>query len=276
MRTLVVLFAAGLFSGCVTTAAAPGSAATPAAVWKWAGAEVAIVGRPAGVVFEREGAPMTAGSPRRERLTARCLSCVPIAHIEFEATTPVVPYELNAGIAEVITAQVVFPAEGTWAFEPFAGQITARAATSSQPAVVIVRPWSAPLSADCGPPQIERAVTSLAQAFNTGDPSGLGRALNPGVDFSITAAPLAPFVTQKRDEVGDHIRARFLAGERIYPYLVYAGAVGNSAVDLAIYFVRIAPDLPPSASGYRRAFAGSRLSCSDLLLARFNADLLRD
>lgn len=90
--------------------------------------------------------------------------------------------------------------------------------------------------------------------------------------------PLATFATKKRDEVGDYIRTRFLAGETIHPYLVYAASVGDNAVDLTVYFVRNAPDLPSGSRGhsYRRAAAGSRLFCSDLLLLRFNAGLLGD
>jgi hypothetical protein len=66
-----------------------------------------------------------------------------------------------------------------------------------------------------------------------------------------------------------------MAGERVYPYLVYAASVGDDAIDLSLYLVRQASDLS-SALGDRRAFAGSRLWCSDLLLLRFNTQLMND
>jgi hypothetical protein len=80
-------------------------------------------------------------------------------------------------------------------------------------------------------------------------------------------------VTSARDAVVAFARTRSAAGERLYPDLVYAAGAGDGAVDLGIYLVRQAPDLP-SPLGYRTAFAGSRLQCADLLLRRFNADLI--
>lgn len=110
-------------------------------------------------------------------------------------STPAVAYELNAGIAETITAQVVFPVEGTWTFEPFGGQIPVRAADSTLPPVLIVRPSSASLAPNCGPAQIKAAITSLTRAFNAGDLEQLASALQPSADFSMSGAPLGPFAT---------------------------------------------------------------------------------
>lgn len=209
---------------------------------------------------------------------ARCADCSLATLLELDATTPAVKYELDPGIAESINATVVFPAAGTWTFEPFGGQIAVRSPTSMQPPVVVVRRWSDPLTADCGAKQIENAVARFAQAFNSGSPADLTQALNPLVDFSMQGEPLPTFVTKNRDEVGDYVRTRFLAGETIYPYLVYAASNGDNSIHLAVYFVRNAPDLPRGSKGhrYRRAAAGSRLFCYDLLLLRFNAGLMSD
>jgi len=153
-----------------------------------------------------------------------------------------------------------------------------RSPTSTQPPVVVVRRWSKPLSADCGARQVENAVARLAQAFNSGSAEELSQSLNPLVDFSMQNESLPNFASKVRDEVGAYVRTRFLAGEAIDPYLVHAASIGDNAIDLMVYFVRNAPDLPSSHSGYsyRRAAAGFRLFCYDLLLLRFNAGLMSD
>ena len=278
--SVAAVLAAAILAGCSTPAPSPAVVATPEseAMWRWTGPEVALVGRTSAVVFERAG-PLEAIAPvKRVRITARCADCSPAASLVFDATTPAVKYELDPGIAESINATVVFPTEGTWTFDPIGGQITVRSPMSTQPPVVIVRPWSTPLTADCGAKQVENAVARLAQAFNSGSPGDLAQSLNPLVDFSMHNEPLPTFATKKRAEVGDYIRTRFMAGETIHPYLVHAASIGDNAIDLMVYFVRNAPDLPSSNSGhsYRRAAAGSRLFCYDLLLLRFNADLLSD
>ncbi|HJW49892.1 MAG TPA: hypothetical protein VJ726_10785, partial [Candidatus Limnocylindria bacterium] len=112
----------------------------------------------------------------------------------------------------------------------------------------------------------------------SGSPGDLVHSVNPLVDFSMQNESLPSFASKRRDEVGDYIRTRFIAGETIHPYLVHAASIGDNAIDLMVYFVRNAPDLLSSNSGhsYRRAAAGSRLFCYDLLLLRFNAGLLSD
>ena len=274
------MLAFAILAGCGTPASGPAAVATPEneAGWRWTGPEVALVGRSSAVVFERPGALEAIAPAKSVRIKARCADCSPEARLEFDARTPAVKYELDPGIAESINATVVFPAEGTWTFEPFGGQITVRSPTSTQPPVVVVRPWSQPLTADCGAKQVENAVARFAQAFNSGSPGDLAQSLNPLVDFSMVSEPLPNFVTKKREEVGDYVRTRFIAGETIHPYLVHAASIGDNAIDLMVYFVRNAPDLPSGSKGhsYRRAAAGSRLFCHDLLLLRFNADLFSD
>jgi len=275
---MVAVLALAILLGCGTPALRPAAVATPEseAGWRWEGAPVALVGRTVGVAFERAGARVVSVPPKSVRITARCADCLSTAPLEFDVTTPAVQYELDPGIAEAIVATVVFPAEGTWSFEPLGGQITVRSPTSTQPPVVVVRPWSTPLTADCGAKQVERAVARFAQAFNSGTPADLAHSLNPLVNFSVTEP--VPFATKKRDEVGDYVRTRFLAGETIHPYLVYAASIGANAVELLVYYVRKAPDLPTGTSGhsYRRAAAMSQLFCDDLLLLRFNAGTLSD
>jgi len=78
---------------------------------------------------------------------------------------------------------------------------------------------------------------------------------------------------RQSQHVRDKIRAPACAHETPAS-LVYAASRGETVVDLAVYFVREAPDLPSTSSAYWLAFAGSRLSCQDLLLVRFNAALL--
>jgi hypothetical protein len=273
------LLAVAFLTGCGTPAPRSAAAPTPEseAGWRWAGAPVTLLGRPTGVVFEREGALEPKAPIKTIRITARCVGCASAARLEFDAATPAVKYELDPGIAESITASVTFPTEGTWTFEPLGGQLIVRSPTSAQPPLVVVRPWSVPLNADCGPKQVADVFARFAQAFNTGSPADLAQSMNHAVDFSMTGEPLPQFVTKKRDEVGDYVRDRHAAGETIHPYLVYAATRGDSAVDLSVYFVRKAPDLPSvSGRGYRYAGAGSRLFCYDLLLLRFNADLLGD
>jgi hypothetical protein len=280
MRLSVVVLALAFLAGCATPAARPTVLATPEseAGWRWTGPEVALVGRTSAVVFERAGVVEAIAPAKSVRVRARCADCQPATLLEFDATTPVVKYELDPGIAESINGTVVFPAEGIWTFEPFGGQITLRSPTSMEPPVVVVRPWSKPLNADCGAKQVENAVARFAQAFNSGNPDGLERSLNHVVDFSMHSEPLPNFATKKREEVGNYIRNRFIAGETIHPYLVYAASIGDNAIDLMVYFVRNAPDLPSGSRGhsYRRAAAGSRLFCYDLLLLRFNAALMSD
>jgi hypothetical protein len=277
--SVAALFALAILVACDTPATRPATAATPqSGAWQWAGPEVALVGRSSAVVFERAGAVEAIAPPKSVRIKARCADCSPATLLDFDATTPAVKYELDPGIAESINATVVFPAAGIWIFEPFGGQIIVRSPNSTQPPIVIVRPWSKPLTADCGAKQVENAVARFAQAFNSGSPGGLAQSLNPLVDFSMISEPLPSFATKKREEVGDYIRARFIAGETIHPYLVYAASIGDNAIDLMVYFVRNAPDLPPGSLGhsYRRAAAGSRIFCDDLLLLRFNAGLFSD
>lgn len=278
--SLAVLLALAILVGCDTPASRPSAVATATteAGWRWTGPEVALVGRTSAVVFERPGAVEAIARARSVRIKARCADCSPPAMLEFDANTPAVKYELDPGIAESINAIVVFPAEGNWTFEPFGGQITVRSPTSTEPPVVVVRPWSRPLTADCGAKHVENAVARFAEAFNSGRPADLAQSLNPVVDFSVHSEPLPTFVTEERGEVGDYIRTRFLAGETIHPYLVYAASNGDNSIHLAVYFVRNAPDLPSGSKGhsYRRAVAGSRLFCYDLLLLRFNAALLGD
>ena len=278
--SVTAVLAVAVLAGCATTASPPAAVATPEseAGWRWTGPEVALVGRSSSVVFERAGQVEAIAPAKRVRITARCAACSPTALLEFDAATPAAKYELDPGIAESINATVVFPAAGTWTFEPVGGQITVRSPTSTQPPVVIVRPWSKPLTADCGAKQVENAVAHLAQAFNSGSTGDLARSLNPLVDFSMQNESLPSFASKKRDEVGAYIRTRFIAGETIHPYLVHAASIGDNAIDLMVYFVRNAPDLPSGNSGhsYRRAAAGSRLFCYDLLLLRFNAGLLSD
>jgi hypothetical protein len=280
MRLSAALLFVAVLSGCAAPADRPAAVATaePASGWRWTGPEVALVGRNSGVVFERAGAVEAIAPAKTVRIKARCVDCSPPSTLEFDAVTPTVKYDLGPGIAESINATVVFPAAGTWAFEPLGGQVTVRSPTSTQPALVVVRPWSKPLSADCGAQQIENAVSRFARAFNSGSPGDLAQSLNPLVDFSVHGEPLAVFATKDRKDVGDYIRARFLAGETIHPYLVHAASIGDNAIDLMIYFVRTAPDLPPGSKGhsYRRAAARSRLFCYDRLLLRFNAALLSD
>jgi hypothetical protein len=278
--SVAALLAVAILAGCSTPASSPAAVATPEseAGWRWTGLEVALVGRSFAVVFERAGAVEAIAPAKSVRIKARCADCSPAASLEFDANTPAVKYELDPGIAESINATVVFPAEGIWTFEPFGGQIMVRSPTSTQPPVVIVRPWSKPLTADCGAKQVENAVARFAQAWSSGSPGDLAQSLNPLVDFSMVSEPLPNFATKKREAVGDFIRTRFIAGETIHPYLVHAASIGDNAIDLMVYFVRSAPDLLSSNSGhsYRRAAAGSRLFCDDLLLLRFNADLLSD
>jgi hypothetical protein len=280
MRLSAIALAVAFLAGCSTSGSRPDAFATPEseAGWRWSGPEVALVGRSSAVIFERPG-PVDANAPAKSvRIKARCANCAPATLIEFDVATPAVKYELDPGVAESSNATVVFPAEGNWAFEPLGGQITVRSPTSTQPPVVIVRSGSTALTPDCGPTQIENAVARYAHAFNAGRPDDLAAALNPVVDFSVTGEPLPTFATKQRGEVGDYIQSRFLAGERIHPYLVYAHSIGANAVDLLVYFVRSAPDLSRGTNGYgyRRAAAGSRLFCDDLLLLRFNAGLLSD
>ena len=278
--SVAAVLAVAILAGCSTTASPPAAVATPEseAGWRWTGPEVALVGRASAVVFERAGQVEAVAPPKRVPIKARCADCSPTALLEFDATTPAVKYELDPGIAESINATVVFPAEGTWTLEPIGGQIAVRSPTSTQPPVVIVRPWSKPLTADCGAKQVENAVARLAQAFNSGKPGDLVYSLNALVDFSMQNESLPSFASKKRDEVGAYIRTRFIAGETIHPYLVHAASIGDNAIDLMVYFVRNAPDLPSGSKGhsYRRAAAGSRLFCDDLLLLRFNAGLLSD
>jgi hypothetical protein len=278
--SVTALFALAIVAGCGTPDPRPAAVATPESEggWRWTGTEVALVGRSTAVPFEREGVPDVTVPSRTVRMKARCVACSSTAPIEFVAAPPTIPYELDPGIAEAIVGSVVFPAEGIWSFEPFGGQITVRSPTSTQPPLVVVRPWSNPLTADCGAKHVENAVARFAQAFNSGRPGDLAQALNPLVDFSMHSEPLPMFVTKERDRVGDFIRTRFLAGETIHPYLVYAASNGDNSIHLVVYFVRNAPDLPSGSKGhsYRRAAAGSRLFCDDLLLLRFNADLLSD
>lgn len=284
-RLPILLAAVGLVSVLVVTGVSVealrtgGERPTPETdAWRWAGPEVALAGRTSGVIFERAGPVVTNAPAKTMRIRARCVGCASAALLEFDAVTPAVRYELNPGIAESINASVVFPAEGTWSFEPFGGQIIVRSPTSTQPPVVVVSPGSQAFTADCGTTQIENAVARYAQAFNAGRPSDLAQSLNPAVDFSVSGQPLATFAAKTRDAVGDYIRTRYLAGETIYPYVVYAHSIGANAVDVLVYFVRMAPDLPSSSGGYgyRRAAAVSQLFCDDRLLLRFHAGLLSD
>jgi hypothetical protein len=280
MRSAAVLLAFAFLAGCATPASRSAAEPTPEseAGWLWAGAPVALLGRPTGVVFQRAGAVDPSAPAKSVRITARCFGCASTARLEFDAATPAVKYELDPGIAESINASIILPAEGTWTFEPLGGQVAVRSPTSAQPPVVIVRPWSTPLTSDCGARQIENAVARFAQAFNAGRPDDLVQSLNHLVDFSITGVPLPTFATTRRDEVRGYVRTRFLAGETIHPYLVYAASIGANAIELLVYYVRQAPDLPRPTTGYgyRRAAAMSQLFCDDLLLLRFNADLLGD
>ena len=278
MRISVFVFVVAALAGCGAPPAGSVAAATAEseAGWRFAGGDAALVGRSSGIAFERPGPRPVTAKNTTARIKAHCGGCPSPASFEFDAASPAVPYELDAGIAESIVASVVFPAEGIWNFEPLGGQITVREPTSTKPPVVVVRPWSVALTPDCGPKQIEDVFTRFAQAFNGGSPGALAQALNPLVDFSMTGAPLSTFATRNRSDVGDYVRMRSLAGETIHPYLVYAASIGDNAVDLAVYFVRKAADLPSAGGGYRRAFAGARLNCADLLLLRFNADLMRD
>jgi hypothetical protein len=280
MRLSAALLATLVLTGCGTPESRPAAVASPESEvgWRFTGTEVALVGRSTAVPFEREGVQDANAPSRTVRMKARCAACSSTAPVEFVATAPTIPYELDPGIAEAIVGSIVFPAEGIWSFEPLGGQITVRSPTSAQPPLVVLRPWSNPLTADCGAKHVENAVARFAQAFNSGTPGDLAQALNPLVDFSMRSEPLPTFVTKERDQVGDYIRTRFLAGETIHPYLVYAASNGDNSIHLAVYFVRNAPDLPSGSKGhsYRRAVAGSRLFCYDLLLLRFNADLLSD
>jgi hypothetical protein len=264
-------------AACSAPAAAPGTLATEANGdhWRWAGSPVALVGRPTGLAFERDGPPVSNAASKTIRVEARCVGCSSATRLELDLTSPVPRYELDPGVAEAIVGTAVFPTEGVWRIEPLGGELIVRSPTSTQPPVVVVRPWSVPLAADCGPKQIEGAVASFARGFNAASSTELAQALSDQVDFSMTGDPLPTFATHARDEVVNYARARSLAGEQVYPYLVYAASIGDNAVDLIVYFVRQAPDIP-SVRGYRTAAAGSRLLCSDLLLLRFNAGTLKD
>lgn len=275
-----LLLTVALLAGCGLPAAAPGPVATPAGAdqWRLAGPPVALVGRPTGVVFERDGVPVGNLAATAIRVEARCISCSPTVRLAFEAKTPDPRYELDPGVAEAISGIAEFPMEGLWRFEPVGGELIVRSPTSTEPPVVVVRPASVPLSATCGPKQVEQVVATFARGFNAASAVELAQALNRLVDFSMTGEPLPTFSTHTRDDVVNYASERTRAGERVYPYLVYAASIGDNAVDLSVYFVRNAPDLPTGSRGfsYRRAFAGSRLFCSDLLLLRFNAALLDD
>jgi hypothetical protein len=264
-------------AACGAPAAAPGNLVTPdnGDRWRWAGPPVALAGRPSGLAFERDGPLVGTAASTNIRIKATCVGCASAASVDIDLTSPIPRYELDPGVAEAIVATAVFPVEGVWRFAPLGGELIVRSPTSTQPPVVVVRPWSVPLTADCGSKQIENALANFARGFNTASSADLARALNHQVAFSIAGEPLSAFATHARDEVVNYARARNLAGERVYPYLVYAASIGDNAVDLMVYFVRQAPDLP-SVRGYRTAAAGSRLFCSDLLLLRFNADTLND
>lgn len=264
-------------AACGAPASAPGNLASPANNdnWRWAGPPVALAGRPSGLAYERDGPLVGTTGSKNIRIKATCVGCASAASVDIDLRSPIPRYELDPGVAEAIVGTAVFPVEGLWRFEPLGGELIVRSPTSTKPPVVVVRQWSVPLTAECGAKQIENALANFARGFNTASSTELALALNHQVSFSIAGEPLSAFATHARDEVVNYARARNLAGERVYPYLVYAASIGDNAVDLIVYFVRQAPDLP-SVSGYRTAAAGSRLFCSDLLLLRFNADTLND
>lgn len=272
------LLALAFLVSCSAPPGVPGVVASPAAdeQWRLAGPHVALLGRPTGVAFERDGPVVATIEPRSIRVEARCVNCTPEARLEIDLASPVPPYELGPGVAEAIVARgIVFPAEGEWTFEPLGSGLRVRSPTSTEPPVVILTNGSAQLAADCGTSEVATVVADLARAFNEADAAGLARVLREPTDFSMTGEPLETFATHSRDEVASYALARTSAGQRWYPYLVQAGAHVDNSIDLAVYLVRQAPDLP-SANGYRRVFAGSRLACRDLRLVRFNAAVLSD
>ena len=170
MRISVFVFVVAALAGCGAPPAGSVAAATAEseAGWRFAGGDAALVGRSSGIAFERPGPRPVTAKNTTVRIKAHCGGCPSPASFEFDAASPAVPYELDAGIAESIVASVVFPAEGIWNFEPLGGQITVREPTSTKPPVVVVRPWSVALTPDCGPKQIEDVFTRFAQAFNGG------------------------------------------------------------------------------------------------------------
>lgn len=239
------------------------------AQWRWAGPPVTLTGHMTTLVFERVGIPSGNATSRTIRIDARCVDCPATARLQFDATTPGRQYQRNPDVAEAVMARVDFPAEGTWTFAPIGLELDVRAPTSTRPPVVVLR-GSVPLPANCGSNEIRTVIARFSQAFNAANPTDLAELLDQHVDFSMTGPPLPKFVTQQRDEVSGYARSRTAAGERIYPYLVYAATYRGSPVDVGVYFVRHAPDLP-GPDGYQRAYAGSLLRCEDLRLLRFNA-----
>lgn len=242
--------------------------------WRWIGTPVALVGRPVSVSFYRHGTPPITPQQRTVDIVVKCADCAPLAQLDVRLVSRPAS-ELEPGHAEGITARVSFPAEGRWVFEPLGGELIVRSPTSTEPPVVVVADGSAQLRPGCGTSEVAQVVANFASAFNAADPAQLAQIFREQTDFSMTGEPLEKFVTQGRDAVAEHARARTLAGERLFPYFVQAGANADNSVDLGVYLVRQAPELP-SVNGYRRVFAGSRLSCADLHLLRFNADVLDD
>jgi hypothetical protein len=276
MRPIALLLALALGAACAPVTDAPGAAVPDAERWRLgAGAHpAAIVGLPAGIVFDREGVPVPNAPPRTVRIKARCLNCPSGIGLEFDARTPEPPWELDPGIAEAIRSFVVFPHTGTWIFEPVGVQLLVRSPTSTDPPVVAVRPWSGPMPPGCEVDRIADVLVRLAQAYQAG--GELAKVLDPLVSFSMSGPPQPTFRTRSRDAVVKYVHRRSSVGERVYPYVVYAADTGANAVELAVYFVRAAPDLPNARDGFRQAVAGARMHCADGLLLRFNADLLGD
>jgi hypothetical protein len=208
-------------------------------------------------------------APRSLGIELHCAGCS-VSPLKAQLQ-PALPAETDPDVVEVLASgEVTFPAPGTWTLEPLGVDIHVRSPTSNDPPLVEIRSWSQPLPSGCSASSIAAAVSALASGANRGEGDALAQVLASDIDLSLAGGSLPTMTAHGRSDAIALLSARQKAGERLYPFLVYAASgpqTGSGLVDLAISVIRDAPDLGTQ----RLALAGSALRCTDGMFLRFNA-----
>ena len=177
-------------------------------------------------------------------LTARCVGCTaPVLNsvaTRYEVRGP--EDVAHVGATAAFGATLTFPAPGVWQLDPFGNTIEVRAISAFEPPLVHLRPYSAPLPAECGREQVAELMKRFENAYNTGDAELLAGVGQSAFDFSI-AGGAVPVIVQGRDAFVSAAVARQAIGERIEFTLAYVAA-DKGRLGVAFEAIRTAPDLP--------------------------------
>jgi hypothetical protein len=168
----------------------------------------------------------------------------------------------------------LFPAPGIWEIEPTGARLTIRDPASLEPPLIELPRDSGPLPFGCDKAAVAQLLVDFAQIFNSGRAEDLWRVLASSVNVSFAGGGLPGFLARELKDVGPYVQERHRVGERIYPYRATVACCSGTAdgADLAVYFIREAPEFGSQGGDQRRnAFAGGLMRCADRVLLRFNA-----